>query len=157
MMFASETPTAAPFTPDVVAAGVERTEVSAGAGGVWWLEHSYDAGRSYVMHAAPRGTPRPVTPDNVDVGTLAWEYGGGSYLVMAGGAVVYSDRDDQRLYRVTPAGSPVPLTPAPRSARGVRFADGSVAAGGRWAAYVRESHALGEPVRQRLMGGGVDG
>ena len=155
-MFASETPTAATFTPEVVAGGVERTEVTAGTGGVWWLEHSYDAGRSYVMHAPPEAPPRAVTPGNVDVGTLAWEYGGGSYLVTADGSVVYSDRDDQRLYRVPPAGSPMPLTPSPGSPRGARFADGSVASGGRWAAYVRESHGPGEPVRHELVAVSLD-
>ena len=70
-------------TPSIVAGGVERTEVTAAAGDVWGLEHSYDAGRSYVLRARSGGRPQPVTPESVDVGTLAWEYGGGSYLVAA--------------------------------------------------------------------------
>ncbi len=145
------------FTPEMVAGGVERTEVTAAAGDVWWLEHSYDLGRSCVMHAPPGDAPRPVTPESVDVGTLAWEYGGGSYLVTAEGAVVYSDRDDQRLYRVVPGRSPNPLTPSPPSPRCDRFADGSAAADGRWAAFVRESHRPGEPVRHELVAVSLDG
>ncbi|HEV3055170.1 MAG TPA: prolyl oligopeptidase family serine peptidase [Solirubrobacteraceae bacterium] len=145
------------FKPSVVAGGVERTEVFAGDGGVWWLEHSYDEGRSYVVHAPHGDVARRVTPESVDVGTLAWEYGGGSYLVTASGAVVYSDRDDQRLYRVLAGGSPSPLTPPAPSARAVRFADGSVSADGRWAAYVHESHRLGEPVRHELVAVSLDG
>jgi dipeptidyl aminopeptidase/acylaminoacyl peptidase len=145
------------FTPGIVAGGVERTEVTAGAGGVWWLEHSYETGRSCVMHAVPGDSARLVTPESADVGTLAWEYGGGSYLVTAEGAVVYSDRDDQRLYRVAPGGSPAPLTASPPSPRSDRFADGSVAADGRWAAYVRESHGAGDPVRHELVAVSLDG
>jgi dipeptidyl aminopeptidase/acylaminoacyl peptidase len=145
------------FTPEIVAGGVERTEVTARAGEVWWLEHSYDTGRSCVMHAATGDTARPVTPASVDVGTLAWEYGGGSYLVTAEGAVVYSDRDDQRLYRVVPGRSPTPLTPSPATPRSDRFADGSAAADGRWAAYVRESHRSGEAVRHEVVAVSLDG
>jgi dipeptidyl aminopeptidase/acylaminoacyl peptidase len=148
---------AAHFTPEIVAAGIERTEVTAGAGEAWWLEHSYDTGRSRVVHARFGDTPRPVTPEAVDVGTLAWEYGGGSYLVTPHGDVVYSDRDDQRLYRVVPSGSPTPLTPPAPTPRSVRFADGSAAANGRWAAYVRESHRPGAPVCQELLAVSLDG
>ena len=157
MMPATAILSTALFTPEIVSGGVERTEVIAGVDGVWWLEHSYDTGRSCVVHAAPEDSARSVTPQSVDVGTLAWEYGGGSYLVTAEGAVVYSDRDDQRLYRVAPDGSPVPLTPSPPSPRADRFADGSVAADGRWAAYVRESHRAGDPVRHELVAVSLDG
>ena len=147
----------APFTPEMVAGGMERTEVTAAGGDVWWLEHSYDEGRSYVMHARPADAPRPVTPQSVDVGTLAWEYGGASYLVTTNGAVVYSDRDDQRLYRTAPGEASVPLTPSPPSARADRFADGSVTPDGLWAAYVRESHRPGAPVRHELVAVSLDG
>jgi dipeptidyl aminopeptidase/acylaminoacyl peptidase len=157
MTLAPDIPGTAHFTPSMVAGGVERTEVTAAGGDVWWLEHSYDAGRSYVMRAPSGGTPRPVTPDSVDVGTLAWEYGGGSYLVTAQRAVVYSDRDDQRLYRVVSGGAPAPLTPPPSSPRADRFADGSATADGRWAAYVRESHRPGQPVRHELVAASLDG
>jgi dipeptidyl aminopeptidase/acylaminoacyl peptidase len=145
------------FTPEIVAGGVERTEVTAGAAGVWWLEHSYDTGRSRVMHAPVGGTARAVTPECIDVGTLAWEYGGGSYLVTADAAVVYSDRDDQRLYRVSPGRTPAPLTPSPPSPRADRFADGSAASDGRWAAYVRETHRVDQPVRHEIVGVSLDG
>ena len=151
MTLALDMVSTADFTPESVAGGVERTEVTAAAGGVWWLEHSYDTGGSRVMHATSAGTARPVTPEYVDVGTLAWEYGGGSYLVTATGAVVYSGRDDQRLYQVRPGGTPQPLTPPPPDPRAVRFADGSAAADGRWAAYVRETHRPDEPVRHEVV------
>jgi len=157
MTLAPDMPSAAQFTPELVAGGVERTEVTAGADGMWWLEHSYDTGRSCVMHGSAAHTARPVTPESVDVGTLAWEYGGGSYLVTAEGAVVYSDRDDQRLYRVAPGRDPTPLTPSPPRPRADRFADGSASADGRWAAYVRESHRAGEPVRHELAALSLDG
>jgi dipeptidyl aminopeptidase/acylaminoacyl peptidase len=156
MTLALDMVSAADFTPELVAGGVERTEVTTAAGDVWWLEHSYDTGRSCVMHARSGGATRSVTPESVDVGTLAWEYGGGSYLVTDEGAVVYSDRDDQRLYRASPGRAPTPLTPPSPSPRADRFADGS-AADDRWAAYVREAHRPGEPVRHELVAVSLDG
>jgi dipeptidyl aminopeptidase/acylaminoacyl peptidase len=70
---------------------------------------------------------------------------------------VYSDRDDQRLYRVAPGGTPMPLTPPPPSPRADRFADGSANPDGRWAAYIRESHRADEPVRHELVAVSLDG
>jgi dipeptidyl aminopeptidase/acylaminoacyl peptidase len=137
------------FVAESVAGGGDRTEVTAVDGAVCWLEHSFDAGRSHVVRATRGDVPRAMTPAGVDVGTLAWEYGGGSYAVVGRG-LVYADRDDQRLYRLDPGGSPVALTPAPELPRGDRFADGCVAPGGRWAAYVHEAHRPGEPVRHAL-------
>jgi len=156
MTLAADMLGAAHFTPETVAGGLVRAEVTAAAGDVWWLEHSYDAGHSYVMRARFGDTPRRVTPESVDVGTLAWEYGGGSYLVTTHGSVVYSDREDQRLYRVAPGGTPMPLTPPPPSPRADRFADGSANLDGRWAAYVRESHRADEPVRHELVAVSLD-
>jgi dipeptidyl aminopeptidase/acylaminoacyl peptidase len=139
------------FSPEAVASGVDRTEVTACAGGIYWLEHSFDEGRSYVMHSRTGGgTPRAATPERVDVGTLAWEYGGGSYLV-CGSFIVYSDRSDQRLYRVEAGGSPIPLSPVPPSPRALRFADGAAAPDGTWAVYVQEAHAPGAAVEHALV------
>lgn len=138
------------LSPAAVASGVQRTEVTITADGVRWLEHDFDRGRSRVMHAAPSAAVRAVTPDGVDVGSLSWEYGGASYLVTAA-AVIYADRDDQRLYRLAADGSPAPITPTPDVPRGERFADGDAAPDGRWAAYVRESHLPEGAVRHALV------
>jgi hypothetical protein len=73
------------FTPTRVAAGTERTEVVAAPDGIYWLEHSHEEARARVMRATSAGDARQVTPAGVDAGTLAWEYGGGSYLVTAAG------------------------------------------------------------------------
>jgi dipeptidyl aminopeptidase/acylaminoacyl peptidase len=135
-----------------VAGGADRTEVTIDATGVYWLEHIFSSGRSCVMHA-PAGTasPRRLTPEDVDVGTLAWEYGGGSYLVTDGGVVVYSDRDDQRLYRLERGGSPTPLTPTTMVPLGERYADGCPTPDGRRAVYVRESHGTDGSVEHTLV------
>lgn len=140
----------AEFTPQTVASGTERAEVTAALDGVYWLEHSFDEGRSQVMHVLAGGAARGVTPAGVDVGTLAWEYGGGSFLITPTG-IVYSDRSDQRLYRVTTSIAATPLTPIPSIPLGERFADGSASPDGRWAAYVRESHRPGETVSHALV------
>jgi dipeptidyl aminopeptidase/acylaminoacyl peptidase len=139
------------FSPASVAGGVRRTEVLVTADGVHWLEHSFDEGCARVMRAGPDGLPVAVTPPGVDVGTLAWEYGAGSYLV-TGGAAIYADRDDQRLYRVRHGASASALTPAASEARSAdRFADGCPAPDGRWAAYVCESRSHGSAVRHSLV------
>ena len=131
---------------------------TAAAGDVCWLEHNFDAGRSYVMHAAPGDVAAAGDPGVVDVGTLAWEYGGGSYLV---------DRRRRRgLQR------PRRSAALPGSARRVADAAHAVTThsraviasptgrplpDGRWAAYVRESHRPGEPVRHALVAVDLDG
>jgi dipeptidyl aminopeptidase/acylaminoacyl peptidase len=152
MTVALETPA---FTPASVASGRERSEVTVTAEGIYWLEHSFDDGRSRAMHAPLSGTPRQLTPTGVDVGTLSWEYGGGSFLV-CGGGVVYADRADQRLYRLQPGGSPAPLTPAPSEPLSERFADGCAAPDGRWAVYVRESHTDAGAVEHDLVAVGLE-
>jgi dipeptidyl aminopeptidase/acylaminoacyl peptidase len=128
-----------PLTPASAAGGVERSQVTAGRDGFYWLEHDLDAGRSRIMHAVGRRPPRAITPPGVDVGSLAWEYGGGCFVPVPG-AVIYSDRDDQRLYRLTPDGAAIALTPMPTARRTERYADGSPLPDGRRIICVRESH-----------------
>src|ERR1700749_1503846 len=82
-----------------------RSEIGHDTAGVTWLEHDFAAARSRIVRDS-----RPLTPDAVDVATLNGEYGGGSYLI-AGTAVISSDRRDLRLYRLSSRQSPTPLTP----------------------------------------------
>jgi dipeptidyl aminopeptidase/acylaminoacyl peptidase len=134
--------------------GTWRSPISAGlvaAGGVgvyepwlegdvaYWLElRPAESGRNVLVRADPSGSPVDVTPGGFDVRTRVHEYGGGSYLV-SGSTVVFSNFEDQRLYRQVAGGDPEPITPEPASKAAVRYADGRALAGDR-IVCVRERH-----------------
>ena len=109
-------PRVAPFTPGGRrVAGVHRTEVTAhrrrrSAGSSIRFDR-----RALARDAAParRRAVRAVTPDGVDVGSLAWEYGGGSYLVAGSGGRLLPTATTSGCTGWTAGGSPAPLTPAP--------------------------------------------
>ena len=68
-------------------------------------------GRHVLVRAAADGSTSDLTPPPFNVRTRVHEYGGGSFVVV-GGAVVFSNFDDGRLYRLDPgAVAPVPMTP----------------------------------------------
>jgi dienelactone hydrolase len=82
-----------------------------------------------------------VTPAGFNVRTRVHEYGGGSWLV-AGGTCIFSNYDDQRLYRQSIGRSePEPLTPAPVGLkRHLRYSDGVLDLRRRRWIGVREDH-----------------
>ena len=94
------------------------------------------------------------------------EYGGGTY-VLHGATVIFSDFDDQRLYRqdlqdepragTAQYGPPVPITPAPLVARGLRYADGRITPDGRLLVCVRERHEPDGAVINELVALPADG
>lgn len=142
-------------TADLIASGSLRLgQVRASADAVLWLEvRASERGRGVVMRWAPGGAPEAVTPAGHSVRTRAHEYGGGDFCV-AGDAVVYSNDEDQRLYRLAPGGGPEPITPT-----GSRhYADGVWDTSRRRVICVEEDHGGdgGEPVN-RLVAVSVDG
>jgi dipeptidyl aminopeptidase/acylaminoacyl peptidase len=107
---------------------------------VWWLEgRAAEAGRVVLVRRDPDGTTQDVVPVGFNVRTSVHEYGGGAYCIHDGTAFV-SSFDDQRLYRVDPGATPVPITPEVENRRH-RFADGRVTADGSLWIGVRERHA----------------
>ena len=135
-------------------------EVVVDGGDAWWAESRPDeGGRTVVVRRSPDGTVADMVPVGVDVRTGVHEYGGGAWWV-ADGVLVYSDRADERLYRLHPAGNPAALTPAPGAERALRYADGRPTPDGRWYVCVRESHATGhghaEPANE-LVAVAMDG
>ena len=68
-------------------------------------------GAAVLVRAAADGSTADLTPPPFNVRTRVHEYGGGSFVVV-GGAVVFSNFADNRLYRIDPgAVAPVPMTP----------------------------------------------
>jgi dipeptidyl aminopeptidase/acylaminoacyl peptidase len=122
------------------------------ADGVWWLEQRpQEAGRTVVVRGDPWSSPQDVTPSGMNVRTLVHEYGGGAYA-LAGGAVFFSNFDDQRLYRQVPGEDPTPITPEPERPRALRYADMDVSRDGARIACVRETHgAEGLPVNEIVV------
>lgn len=129
-----------PVTADLVAgAATMLGEVVVGEDAVYWLEgRPAENGRQVVVVRA-RGGARDVTPAELNVRTLAHEYGGGAYAV--GGQTVFcANFADQRLYRVDARGTAHPITPVPALPRGDRYADMDIAFDGQRIYCVRERH-----------------
>jgi dipeptidyl aminopeptidase/acylaminoacyl peptidase len=111
-----------------------------------WVEsRPAEGGRNVVVRGDPFSSPVDVTPAGFNVRTMAHEYGGGAYCAHRG-TVVFSNFEDQRLWRQDPGGEPEPITPEVAEG-GWRFADGRVTADGRWWLGVRERHDLGPAVK----------
>lgn len=109
------------------------------AGGVsWWLEgRPLEAGRVVLVRESPGGEPVDVTPEGFGVRTTVHEYGGGAYC-LHGDVVVFTNFEDQRLYRQELGRDPVALTPETDGRH--RFADGRVTRDGALWIGVRERH-----------------
>jgi dipeptidyl aminopeptidase/acylaminoacyl peptidase len=138
-----------PIAPAAVArAGVRLGEPALGEdGAAWWLERRpLESGRTAIVRDGD-----DLTPPEFNVRTRVHEYGGGAWL-LHGDTVVFSHWDDQRLYRLDPGGSPVPITPEGP----YRYADGRVLPGGAAIVCVRETHGDGEPVNE-LVSVALDG
>jgi hypothetical protein len=110
-----------PITMDMVVAGNRALfEARLDGDDIYVLEARPDeAGRVVLLRRSADGTWTDVTPTGYNVRTRVHEYGGGEYAV-SGGLVVFSNFQDNRLYRQrAPDAQPEPLT-APN---GKRFAD----------------------------------
>ena len=100
-----------PITSDLIVAE------SIGLGGVvyddqdiYWLEgRPSEGGRSVLVRRTQEGTVKDVTPHPYNVRTRVHEYGGGAFLVTKG-TVYFSNFKDQRIYKQSPEGDPIPLT-----------------------------------------------
>jgi dipeptidyl aminopeptidase/acylaminoacyl peptidase len=141
---------------DVAEGGVGLHEPWLEGDVAYWLElRPADEGRNVLVRAAPFGAPADATPAGFDVRTRVHEYGGGSYVVDAD-AVLFSNFDDQRLYRQDAGGRPRPITPEPASPASVRYADGRITPDGSRLICVRERH-VDDAVVNELVAMPADG
>jgi dipeptidyl aminopeptidase/acylaminoacyl peptidase len=162
-----------PITASLITAtGVGLSELWVSGDDVYWREgRPLEQGRGVVVRAAmrPRGARQvlgagqspalageDLTPAGHDVRTRVHEYGGGSYLVHDR-TVFFSSFADQRLYHQDPGQAPRPITPAPETAAGLRYADGRVTAGGRLLICVRERHVSGREPYDEIVAVPTDG
>ncbi|HJU14833.1 MAG TPA: S9 family peptidase [Stellaceae bacterium] len=142
---------ASPITSDlIVAASIGVGEIRLDGGRVYWLEtRPQEGGRTVLVRLGADGTAGDVTPPapadgpgGFSVRTRVHEYGGGAYLV-TGGAVVFCNDADQRLYRQEEGRAPVPVTPEPSRPRALRYADGVLDRARGRMVWVREDHTTG--------------
>jgi dipeptidyl aminopeptidase/acylaminoacyl peptidase len=94
-------------------------------------------------------------PARFDVGSRVHEYGGGAYLP-ADRMLFACNQGDQRLYRIDGQRDPVPITPAPPTPAGLRYADLRLVSSGELLVGVRERHQ-GADVVNELVALPIDG
>lgn len=126
-------------SPITAASLVERavslSDLRADAGALYWNEsRPAEAGRQVIVRWEPGTEPVDVLPAPFSARTTVHEYGGAAFCV-AGGTVIFSNFDDQAVYRL---GDPSPI------ATGGRFADFDVH--GDRVVCVRERHLEGGEV-----------
>jgi dipeptidyl aminopeptidase/acylaminoacyl peptidase len=130
---------------DVAAASVGLSWPTPVGDEVWWTEERpAEGGRHVVVRRRADGSEQDLLPAPWNARTRVHEYGGASY-VAAGGDLVFTHFADQRLYRLTPGGTPSPLTPEPAEPAGDRYAELRVVGGDVWC--VRERHEAGAVTR----------
>jgi dipeptidyl aminopeptidase/acylaminoacyl peptidase len=143
-----------PVTPALlVKAAVGLSNVALEGQRVYWVEsRPSEAGREVLVAVPADGGSEPVdvTPAGFSVRTRVHEYGGRCYCVH-GSTIVFSNWADQRLWVIRDGADPVPLTPVPQAAGGVRFADPVFSPDGRWIVCVRETHEDGDAVVNDLV------
>lgn len=108
------------------------------------------------MRSDERGQVSDVLPLQYNARALIHEYGGGSICGYEK-TLFFSNYNDQRLYRLDPGQEPIPITPQPRIARGLRYADGRVLPGGRIIVCVSERHMQDGSVINELVALPTDG
>jgi dipeptidyl aminopeptidase/acylaminoacyl peptidase len=95
----------------VAAQGLRLSAVAIDGDDVLWVEgRPQEGGRNVLVRRRPDGSTQDVVPAGFNVRSRVHEYGGGAY-VAANGIVYFSNFSDQRVYRVTAAGDPAPMTP----------------------------------------------
>jgi dipeptidyl aminopeptidase/acylaminoacyl peptidase len=128
-----------PITADQAVASGRGLEAVAFAGrGLWWSEsRPSEGGRVTVCTTTAAGDVLELLPAPWNARTRVHEYGGTSWIpVPAAGSgppdgvdppdtydLVFANHADQRLYRLSAYGTPVPLTPEPEIKSGLRYAD----------------------------------
>lgn len=152
-------PTIAPFgswTSPISAAQAAarrsgRNQAIVSGGFIYWTENRpAEGGRVAVMRKAAGMPPEEATPPGFDCRTRVHEYGGGAFL--ANGKTLFCSKfDDQRMYRIEPGADPVPITPEPLVAAGLRYADGRMTSDGQWIVCVRESHPADGKVSNEIV------
>jgi dipeptidyl aminopeptidase/acylaminoacyl peptidase len=103
----------------LVQGAVRFGDVAVDGDTVHWVEgRPEEAGRCVIVRRTPDGKIEDVLPAPFSARTLVHEYGGGA-MAVAAGTVYFTNYADQRIWRVAPGSTPIPVTAEGRQ----RFAD----------------------------------
>ncbi|WP_426247014.1 prolyl oligopeptidase family serine peptidase [Nocardioides sp. LHG3406-4] len=115
--------------------------VSARGDAVWWCEpRPAESGRVALVRRVGDGPVETVLPAPWNVRSRVHEYGGRSYLVLPDDAVVFAEYADQRLHLARAGGEPVPISPAPAVASGLRYIEPFLSPDASEVWCIREEH-----------------
>jgi dipeptidyl aminopeptidase/acylaminoacyl peptidase len=135
-----------PITADrVIAASVRLGDIAVGADAgdalLWWDElRPQEDGRTQIVRQSTDGVDVDVLPAGFSANSRVHEYGGGSWW-LHDDTLFFVNDDDQRVWRLQPGDvAPDPVSPAPDTPRGLRYADGVVTADAKWIVCVQEVH-----------------
>jgi dipeptidyl aminopeptidase/acylaminoacyl peptidase len=131
-----------PVTSEVVVAeAVGLSELRIDGEDVIWSEtRPAEGGRTALVRREATGASTELLEPRQNARTAVHEYGGAAWWA-DDGVVWFASWQDQRLYRRDPeTGVAEPLTPAPATPRGDRFADGDLSPDGDTIACVHEHH-----------------
>lgn len=126
------------------------TEVYARDGVVWWSESRPNEGGRIQIVRWQDGSITDLLPDGYNARSRVHEYGGGAWWV-SGDTVFFCNWEDQRIHRLDPGGSPIPITPEPPSPHAFRYADGAVTEDGAWIFAVQEDHTGEGEARNEIV------
>ncbi len=128
---------------DLATASASYADLVVDGDAVWWLQGDpARGGRSSVVQHTDAG-PREVSPEGFNARTRVHEYGGGA-LGVGHGMVLACSWEDQRVHRITD-GVATPVTPAPTTPAGIRWAGMQVLPGAAAFVAVRETHGPDRP------------
>lgn len=124
-----------PITPEKITEKVRSAgDVTIDQGHIYWTEfRPSEQGKVRILTYDDAGEQIVLTPDDVNVKTKVYEYGGKAYAV-DGNKVYYVNFQDQRVYLIENKQPPIPITED-----GIRYADFRVSPAGLIA--VAESHS----------------
>ncbi len=128
-----------PITSDlIVSETVGLMDIAIDGTDLYWLEtRPQEKGRSVIVRRSSEGEIIDVTPAPFSARSRVHEYGGGAFAVHEG-TVYFSNFEDHRIYRQERDEPPEPLTPSEE----MRYADLTLAPGGRGMVAVREDHRV---------------
>jgi len=96
----------------VASASIKLNDLTVEGEYVYWLEgRAAEGGRNVLIQSVMTGATKELTPPDINVRTLAHEYGGGAYVVSEG-EVFFSNYKDQRLHRRNKEGVIEAISPA---------------------------------------------
>ena len=136
-----------PITAEMLISGGKRrlNEIKVDGDDIYWLDaRPAEGGRIVIMRQSScdgsnESRVEDITPAPLNVRNAVHEYGGGSYAVRDGTAY-FTNWADQRIYVQHEIGNAQPLTAEPPIPRGIRYADLTITANGKFLLCVRETH-----------------